>query len=131
MFAVIYAALSDMNWWWAAMCAAYVLWQLTRVGGEQRRREAADKLAAERRPVNAAGKPIKELIERLQALPAGTTYDEDEPEWFVGQTQIGSKWLGTGYQLRINIVEGLVCPHPPADGGECMDPTCPIHSREG
>jgi hypothetical protein len=58
-------------------------------------------------PDNPAKHPISRLIEQLQQLPPDTTYDEDEPLWYGGQTQIDGKWLGTGYQLRINIIEGI------------------------
>lgn len=61
-------------------------------------------------PSNKREKPISELIQRLQALPEGTTFDEEEPEWWGGEDP--NMDLGTGYTLRINIVEGFNPPRP-------------------
>ena len=50
-------------------------------------------------PSNRLRYPISELIAKLQALPPGTTYEEQEPEFDCD--------LGTGYTLKIDIVEGF------------------------
>jgi hypothetical protein len=58
-------------------------------------------------PDNELERPILDLVERLLALPPGTTYKEEEPLFYGGQTIMEGKTLGTGYQLRIDIVEGI------------------------
>jgi hypothetical protein len=65
-----------------------------------------------RLPENALEKPISYLIGILQKLPPGTTYHEDEPSFWGGETPDHN--LGTGYTLHINIVEGF---NPPREVG--------------
>lgn len=68
----------------------------------------AEMLPALRQPVkpkNALPGDIAQLIERLQRLPPGTTFEEVEGEFWGGE--VPSDTLGTGYQLRINVVEGF------------------------
>lgn len=58
--------------------------------------------------MNEHHRPIAELIARLQALPEGTTYEVESEVFHGGQTaREDGSILGTGYQLRINIVEGV------------------------
>lgn len=57
------------------------------------------------KPTNALKLPISELIERLQKLPPGTTYKEVGSEFYGGGSR--ETGLGTGYQMRIEIVEGF------------------------
>lgn len=59
------------------------------------------------KPANALKYPIEQLIKQLQALPPGTTFEEEEGEYHGGQCVIDGKKLGTGYKRRINIVEGV------------------------
>lgn len=60
-------------------------------------------------PTNAAKHPISELIEKLQKLPAGTTFEYQEGEdsscFFGGETP--DMELGTAYQFGVVIVEGF------------------------
>lgn len=58
-------------------------------------------------PNNALEKPISELIEKLKSLPPGTTYREEEGEFYGGQCVINGKNLGTGYLMKISVVEGV------------------------
>ena len=63
---------------------------------------------ARAKPSNKLKHPISDLIARLEKLPPGSTYEEVDGELFGGQAIINGKTLGTGYQLRINVVEGIV-----------------------
>lgn len=56
-------------------------------------------------PSNKLEHPISKLIEELQRLPVGTTYEQVDGEFWGGEIPHTS--LGTGYQMRINIVEGF------------------------
>ena len=58
-------------------------------------------------PSNALPHSIAELIAKLQELPPGTTYEEVEGEFHGGQCELDGKCLGTGYQMRVNIVLGI------------------------
>jgi len=60
-------------------------------------------------PSNALKHPISRLIEKLMALPPGTTYEEVEGEFHGGQCENpnGPGMLGTGYQMRVNVVNGI------------------------
>ena len=61
-------------------------------------------------PSNALKRPISELIEELQKLPAGTTFENlyDENMFYGGQTNAPGTTLGTSYKLVFDICEGLV-----------------------
>lgn len=68
--------------------------------------------AKNRTPSNALKWPIIDLIKRLQSLPEGTTYEYDnDPSDFWGG-EVPDMDLGTGYQLKVNIVEGFNPPRP-------------------
>ncbi len=61
-------------------------------------------------PSNHLKHPIKRLIENLQSLPEGTTYETEDDLLWGGETLEHD--LGTGYQYTVKIVEGF---NPPRD----------------
>jgi len=69
-------------------------------------------------PHNAAPYPISELIERLQKMPPGTTFRENESAFYGGQAVIdGAQRLGTAYQIDVDVIEGWVQPTAPKPRG--------------
>ena len=61
-------------------------------------------------PSNQCKHPISELIERLQKLPDGTTYEIVDESLYGGEVPYGD--LGTSYQMQIDICEGFNPPRP-------------------
>src|SRR6266478_4550794 len=70
-----------------------------------------------KQPSNKLKYPIEQLIEKLKKLPPGTTYEEVKGELYGGETS--DQDLGTGYQMRIDIVEGFDPPRHDED--EALD----------
>lgn len=56
-------------------------------------------------PSNKLEYPIEQLIAKLQALPPGTTYEEETTAFYGGETP--NHTAGTSYQLQIDVVEGF------------------------
>jgi hypothetical protein len=62
------------------------------------------------KPDNALPNPISKLIQHLQSLPEGSTFQYEEAPFYGGETPDHN--LGTSYQLRIDICEGF---NPPRE----------------
>ncbi len=63
-------------------------------------------------PANAAKHPISELIEKLQSLPLGTTFEYVEDHQALYGAEVPQMDLGTTYQFAVLAVEGF---NPPRE----------------
>lgn len=58
-------------------------------------------------PANKMKNPISRLIEELQKLPEGTTYEETSEDGMLYGGEVPEMELGTSYRRVIDITEGF------------------------